>query len=67
MGSISSHYDVPQEAQAELEINYFLQVASTCYLILKLVGKFTYPVANTGGPFSTHCSLSDLTQNGSIW
>ena len=32
-----------------LEINIFLWVASTSYLVQKVVAKQTYPVANVGG------------------
>ena len=45
-----------------LDINFFLLVASTCYLVLNVVAKFTYLVATIGGHVTAQCQIYDQTK-----
>ena len=49
-----------------LEINFFLWVASTCYLVFKVVAKLTYLVATIGSHITSQlpsfCQVYDQTK-----
>ena len=56
-----------------LEIIFFLWVASTCYLVFKVVAKLTYLVAIIGGhvtaklPAKLPYIVKFMTKQNSIW
>ena len=52
-----------------LEINFFLLVASPCYLVFKVVAKLTYLVAITGGHITAQLPpiVRLMTKQNSVW